>query len=94
MDESLTADTSNFAGLTPTEQKELQQFLQNEGSKARIQATVHTLTDLCWKKCVTSRISSTKLDGYEESCMQNCVDRFVDSQTTIVKHLETLRQRM
>jgi len=52
---------------------------------------IHTLTDTCWKKCITARISSGKLDRSEESCVANCVDRFMDANMAILKHLEELR---
>lgn len=52
---------------------------------------IHSLTDICFRKCVTSKISSGKLDKYEEPCMQNCVDRFLDANHVILRQLETLR---
>ena len=52
---------------------------------------VHSLTDICWKKCVTGRINSGKVDGKEEGCLQNCVDRFMDANITVLKHLEEMR---
>jgi len=52
---------------------------------------VHSLTDLCWKKCVPGKISTNKMDGREDGCMQNCVDRYMDSQYAVLQHLETLR---
>lgn len=52
---------------------------------------VHNLTDVCWKKCITGGIKSGKLDKGEESCAQNCVDRFLDANFTVIKHLDSLR---
>jgi len=77
--------------LNDTDKRELQQFLQNEAQKSSIQSTVHTLTDLCWKKCVPGKISSGKMDSREETCVQNCVDRYMDSQYAVLQHLEQLR---
>ena len=34
------------------EQKELEQFLETEQAQARVQNQIHTLTSLCWDKCV------------------------------------------
>jgi mitochondrial import inner membrane translocase subunit TIM8 len=80
------------------------------GQKQQIQATVHSLTDMCFKKsvsmlfplamkianmknrCVTSKISAGKLDRSEEPCMQNCVDRYMDANMTVIRHLEQMRQ--
>lgn len=53
---------------------------------------MHNLTDLCWKRCITSRISSGKLDQSEETCTMNCVERFVDANVVVFKKLETMRR--
>lgn len=55
------------------------------------ETAVHALTDICWRKCVTGRISSGNLDRGEENCTANCVDRFMDANMTVLKHLEELR---
>lgn len=51
---------------------------------------VHQLTEMCFKKCVSS-VSGGKLAGKEESCVENCVGRFFDSNLAVLKHLEQLR---
>lgn len=56
-----------------------------------LQTAIHSLTDTCFRKCITSKISSGKLDRYEEPCMQNCVDRFMDANMTVLRHLEQMR---
>lgn len=33
-------------------QRELQSFIEQEQAKARVQATTHQLTDMCWTKWV------------------------------------------
>lgn len=81
----------DLSKLSEKDKHELQQFVMNEGQKARIQQTVHTLTDTCWKKCVTGTIRNGKLDRNEETCAQNCVDRFLDANFTVIKHLESMR---
>jgi len=88
--EGVGADLSK---LSMADKQELQQFMVNEGQKANIQSTVHHLTDICWTKCVTRGISSGKLEKAEESCTQNCVERFMDANFTVLRHLETLRQQ-
>jgi Tim10/DDP family zinc finger len=57
----------------------------------RLLTAVHELTETCFKKCITGSISSGKLAGKEESCIQNCVERFMDSNLAVLKHLERLR---
>ncbi|CZS92851.1 probable mitochondrial import inner membrane translocase subunit TIM8 [Rhynchosporium agropyri] len=81
----------DISKLTPKDKQELQQFIMNENQKARIQQTTHNLTDTCWKKCVTGTIKSGKLDRSEETCAANCVDRFLDANFTVIKHLESMR---
>ncbi|KAJ9662955.1 Mitochondrial import inner membrane translocase subunit tim8 [Coniosporium apollinis] len=77
--------------LSDRDKQELQQFVVNESQKARIQQSIHSLTDICFRKCITGKISSGKLDRYEEPCMQNCVDRFIDANNIILKNLESMR---
>ncbi|KAI9786888.1 MAG: Mitochondrial import inner membrane translocase subunit tim8 [Geoglossum umbratile] len=91
MDSQPLGQNVDLSKLTDKDKHELQQFLVNESQKARIQQSVHSLTDICWKKCVTGRISSGKVDGKEEGCLQNCVDRFMDANITVLKHLEQMR---
>jgi len=42
-------------------------------------------------QCITGNIRDSKLDKYEEPCIQNCVGRFMDANMTIIKHLEQMR---
>ncbi|KAK6506979.1 Mitochondrial import inner membrane translocase subunit tim8 [Arthrobotrys musiformis] len=81
----------NLTDLSQNDKRELQQFVSNEAQKAKIQSTVHYLTDMCWKRCITSKISSGQMDSYERPCMENCVERYIDSQMTVLKHLEQMR---
>ncbi|PSS16804.1 hypothetical protein M430DRAFT_141199 [Amorphotheca resinae ATCC 22711] len=95
MDSPTTSLDQNIdlSKLSPKDKQELQQFIVNESQKSRIQQSVHSLTDICWKKCVTGTIKSGKLEKGEESCTQNCVDRFLDANFTVIKHLETMRRQ-
>ncbi|OCL09570.1 hypothetical protein AOQ84DRAFT_220646 [Glonium stellatum] len=81
----------DLSKLTDRDKQELQQFVVNESQKARIQQSIHSLTDVCFRKCITSKITSGKLDRYEEPCMQNCVDRFLDANYVVLKELEKMR---
>ncbi|KAI1375910.1 Tim10/DDP family zinc finger-domain-containing protein [Hypoxylon crocopeplum] len=78
--------------LDEKDKNELRQFLANENQKARVQATVHSLTDTCFRKCITGTIRGGKLDKSEEGCVANCADRFVDVSQLTMKHLQSLRQ--
>ncbi|RYP48433.1 hypothetical protein DL768_005706 [Monosporascus sp. mg162] len=78
--------------LSDKDKNELRQFLANENQKARVQATVHSLTDMCFKKCITGAIKGGKLDKTEEGCMANCADRFIDVSSLTMKQLQNMRQ--
>jgi mitochondrial import inner membrane translocase subunit TIM8 len=56
-----------------------------------LHAAVHYLSDVCWKKCVAGKITSGRLDRAEETCAQNCVERWMDANFAVLKHLEALR---
>ena len=64
---------------------ELQQFLAVEGQKARFQSHVHNLTDMCWDKCV-DKVGS-KLESRTETCLLNCVERFIDTSNFVINRL-------
>ncbi|MCJ1472908.1 Mitochondrial import inner membrane translocase subunit tim8 [Lambiella insularis] len=81
----------DLSKLTDTDKKELQQLIMQEQQQSLLNKTISDLTDTCWKKCITSRISAGKLDRTEESCTANCVDRFMDTQMSVLKHLQELR---
>jgi len=79
--------------LPDKDKMELQQFIKNESQKSNIQQAIHSLTDMCFRKCITSRVSSGALDRYEDPCLQNCVERFMDANNLILKQLESMQSR-
>ncbi|GMK55797.1 hypothetical protein CspeluHIS016_0208530 [Cutaneotrichosporon spelunceum] len=72
-------------------QAELQEFIETERAKAKMQASIHELTDRCWNTCVTGSIGS-KFTKSEASCLENCVDRFLDTSLYIVGQIEQQKQ--
>ncbi|KAL1984779.1 hypothetical protein VTN96DRAFT_8720 [Rasamsonia emersonii] len=80
----------DISKLSASDRQELNQFLTNEAQRTNIQQAVHHLSDICWKKCITT-IKSGQLDRTEETCAQNCVERWMDANLAILKHLESLR---
>jgi import inner membrane translocase subunit TIM8 len=64
---------------------QLAAFIEQENQKQRFQAVVHTLTDQCWELCAPS--ISSRLDGRSETCLANCVERFIDSSNYIINKL-------
>ncbi|MCJ1463392.1 Mitochondrial import inner membrane translocase subunit tim8 [Pseudocyphellaria aurata] len=89
MDAQMQMDLSR---LSEADQRELGQVVNNELQKGKIQESVHSLTDICFSKCVTGKISSGRLERAEETCVQNCVERFLDGNMAIIKHLESMRE--
>ncbi|KAJ5584079.1 mitochondrial import inner membrane translocase subunit Tim8 [Penicillium hispanicum] len=81
----------DLSKLNDSDKKELQQVIANESQKSNIQQMVHQLNDVCWKKCITGKISSGTLDKTEEACAQNCIERWMDTQLSILKQLESMR---
>ncbi|KAK7746136.1 Mitochondrial import inner membrane translocase subunit tim8 [Diatrype stigma] len=77
--------------LNEKDKGELRQFLANENQKARVQNIVHSLTDMCFNKCITGAIKGGKLDRTEEGCMANCADRFLDVSSLTMKQLQNMR---
>ncbi|ORY91655.1 mitochondrial import inner membrane translocase subunit TIM8 [Leucosporidium creatinivorum] len=71
-------------------QRELATFIEQEQTKAKLQATIHDMTSMCWDKCVTSSIGA-RFSKSEGTCLLNCVDRFLDTSKYLVKHLEERR---
>ncbi|ETS76523.1 Mitochondrial import inner membrane translocase subunit TIM8 [Pestalotiopsis fici W106-1] len=78
--------------LNEQDKQQLRTFLNNENQKARVQSTIHSLTDVCFKKCITGPIKSGQMDKNEQSCMANCADRFLDVSSLTMKNLQTMRQ--
>ncbi|KAL0950933.1 hypothetical protein HGRIS_007689 [Hohenbuehelia grisea] len=71
-------------------QKELQSFLEKEQAQARLHATIFNLTSVCWDKCITGT-PSTRFSRGEESCLANCVERFLDTSLFMVQKIEEQR---
>ncbi|OAA54438.1 Mg2+ transporter protein, CorA-like protein [Cordyceps fumosorosea ARSEF 2679] len=84
-------ESSSLSRLNDGDKAELQKFLANEQQRSSIQSETHKLTQTCWKKCVTSSIKDSKLDRSEETCLANCVDRFLDLNQLTIKHLNNMR---
>lgn len=75
----------SFGGASNNAQidRKLQEELVAEEQKARFQSQIHMFTDMCWEKCVDN--PGNKLDGKTETCLVNCVERFLDTNIFIAK---------
>ncbi|XP_044059672.1 mitochondrial import inner membrane translocase subunit Tim8 B [Chaetodon auriga] len=81
----------NFSASEKAEATELQRMIAIEQQKAQFQAQVHTFTDVCWDKCVDS--PGSKLDYRTETCLQSCVERFIDTTLTITNRFTQMVQK-
>jgi len=63
---------------------DMQQFIQAETAKSQFQNVIHDLNEKCWDTCVEGK-PSNKLDGKTESCLKNCVERFIDTNMLILQ---------
>ena len=52
---------------------------------------VHKLADVCWEQCVDR--PKDKLDSRTETCVSNCVERFIDTSLTVAQRFQKLIQQ-
>ncbi|EDV99840.1 mitochondrial import inner membrane translocase subunit Tim8 [Drosophila grimshawi] len=71
--------------------KELQEFMMIEKQKAQVNEQIHEFHGICWEKCIGK--PSTKLDHATETCLSNCVDRFIDTSLLITQRFAQILQR-
>ncbi|KYM97652.1 PREDICTED: mitochondrial import inner membrane translocase subunit Tim8-like [Cyphomyrmex costatus] len=69
---------------------ELAELLMVEKQKAQFNAQIHEFNDFCWDKCVDK--PGSKLDGRTETCINNCVDRFIDVSLFVTNRFAQLIQ--
>lgn len=50
------------------------------------------MTEMCWDKCMGDKMSS-KLDGKTETCVTNCVERFIDTSVAVAQRFQSLLQK-
>ncbi|KAL8887720.1 MAG: hypothetical protein Q9215_004757 [Flavoplaca cf. flavocitrina] len=85
---SLSQSNLDLSKLSDYDKRDLQQQIGNEMQKVKLQEYI------CWNKCITGGISNGKLSGKEESCTTNCVERFLEANMAVLKHLEQMRGEM
>ncbi|XP_065933321.1 mitochondrial import inner membrane translocase subunit Tim8 isoform X2 [Magallana gigas] len=66
--------------------QQLAQDLELERQKGKIQQEIFQKSEMCWDMCVGSM--SAKFDGKTESCIVNCVERYVDTAVAIQKRFQ------
>ncbi|OWR42019.1 translocase of inner mitochondrial membrane 8 protein b [Danaus plexippus plexippus] len=70
---------------------ELQDFLIAEKQKAQFNAQIHEFNDFCWDKCVDK--PGAKLDSRTETCISNCVERFIDVSLLITNRFAQMLEK-
>lgn len=79
----------DLSKLDDKSKKEIASFLEVENSKQKVQMSIHQFTNTCFKECVPT-VDSGDLNAQEEQCLNNCVNRFLDTNIRIVKGLQSL----
>jgi len=69
---------------------DLQQFVQQQELQAKLQEGIFKMNDTCWEKCMGS--VDSKLSGKQETCITNCVERFIDASQFIMQRYAQLLQ--
>ena len=72
---------------------DFQQTLAVQQQSAQLMQQMHHLNETCWDTCITGSFSSS-LSGREETCVTNCVERFVDTTLLITNRFAQLAQKM
>lgn len=71
--------------------QEMKKQITAEMAAATVQELVEDVTEKCYNLCVKK--PGTSLDNYEQRCLGNCMDRFIDSYNlvsrTFTSRLET-----
>lgn len=86
---SLSPDTSALQHLDDPARQQVLSFIQAESAKAKIQTSVTQFTNMCFRKCVNDEKS---LSTEEESCMSDCLNRFLDTNIKVVKILQSMQK--
>lgn len=87
VDSGLNFDNGSMTSSAPKSgNKDLEDFLMVEQEKAKMTAQMFEFTDICWEKCMTDK-PSQRLESKTETCIVNCVDRFIDVSLYIASRL-------
>jgi import inner membrane translocase subunit TIM8 len=68
---------------------EMKEFIEIETQKAQFYEQAMTVTDICWAKCVDKIGSKTIGNGGDsrtETCLTNCVERFIETSLLVVQN--------
>lgn len=83
---------SSLGGEGASSGLEFQQAVALEQQKLQFMQQIHKVNDVCWDMCLGSPSSS--LSSREQTCISNCVERFVDTSVLLVNRFAQLAQKM
>lgn len=88
-----TISQAALQALDEPSRKEIMQFIESENSKLKVQMSIHNFTDMCFKKCNANKpIVSGTVDRTEEECLNNCLNRFLDTNIKVVQALQGVQK--
>ena len=67
----------------------MQSFITRASQMEQLNSVIQELTSRCWNTCVADSKISKSLNARTESCIENCVERFVDANKVIIDHLSS-----
>merc|ERR1719154_1045874 len=70
---------------------ELQKFIMMQSQQAQLRESIHKLNDTCWETCTVS--ADSKLGSRTETCLSNCVERFIDASVFMTNRFAQLLQK-
>lgn len=73
---------------------QLLSFIQEETNRQKFAGMVHVLTDQCWDVCLGNDRPAAKMDSRQQTCLNNCVNRFVDASTFLMQRLGQMGNQM
>ncbi|KAG8225998.1 hypothetical protein J437_LFUL003057 [Ladona fulva] len=92
MSDRFSSDDSSFPLDSGKDgDRELQELLMVEKQKAQFNAQIHEFNDFCWEKCVDK--PGSKIDSKTETCISNCVERFIDVSLLVTNRFAQLLQK-
>ncbi|KAK3099854.1 hypothetical protein FSP39_010789, partial [Pinctada imbricata] len=63
-------------------------IFQMEVQKAKLQAQMNKVNELCWDTCVFKM--KDKMDSRTESCISYCVERYIDTSLLIQNRFQQM----
>lgn len=76
--------------LSTKEQAEMRSFIESETGRLKMQTAISEFTDKCFSKCLSNTGMKDQLTSTDQSCLRNCVGRYLDVNIHIIKNLNAV----